>query len=52
MQHGQGFSDLAGFLALFKIDDESNPRSGSQGEIALGCVLQRILQKYYRAGIL
>jgi hypothetical protein len=35
MQDCQSFSDLAGFLALFEIDDEAHPGSRGQGEILL-----------------
>src|ERR1035437_3053566 len=35
IQDCQSFSDLAGFLAFFEIDDEPHPRAGGQGEILL-----------------
>ena len=35
IQDCQSFSDLAGFLAFFEIDDEPHPRARGQGEILL-----------------
>ena len=35
LQDAERFPDLAGFLALFQIDDEPQPRPGGQGEILL-----------------
>ena|ERR1022692_1736613 len=35
MQDRQRFSDLAGLLALFKVDDEPQPRSRGQRQILL-----------------